>query len=938
MIRCALLAAILLVFVCPLAGAQNSDRLDPAPGVGDHDVPFVPGGTYARDIKSPDEYLGRTLGSWPASHDEIVGYFEYLARTCPNASLHEYGKTYEGRRLIYLVVTSKENADRLDGIRQGIAKLADPRGLEQGEAERIIDQSPAVAWVAYSIHGDELSGCDAALHLAYQLLAGTDTDSRAIQNELVVCIDPCENPDGRTRWLAQMQQWRGAVTSTDVQSFAHRGSWPYGRGNHYLFDLNRDWFTLVHPESRARTAAVLDWMPQYVLDAHEMGPTNTFMSSPPREPFNPYMVSYIHKWWRRAAEDQARAFDRYGWSYYTREWNEEFYPGYGSSWGIYLGAIGMLFEQAGVDASQVKRPEGTIMPYRETVHHQFVGSMSNLLTMAAGRKELLEDYYEQKRRNVQSGDRPERVFLFPPGPNRSRLARFADDLRHQHIEVETATAAFKVARAVTSRGEEVRDRSFPAGTLIVPTAQPLRQLVETLLSFDIRIPTSFLETERKESLKHGRTRLYETTAWSLPLAYDLEAYQTASLPRTKTEPYQAPAMTGGLTGADSPVGFVFDCTDDRAYQLLVRLLDRSYHVWAARKPFENAGKIFPRGSFQIRLNGNPGLDPEGLDQLAREIGVDVTGIETSLGKTHADLGGEEFVLLEKPRIAIVGGSPLSASDFGAIWHLLDYRFGLRASLLDISALRAGDLDTYNVLVIPDSWGGSEAYRDQLGKSGVSRLKEWVSNGGTLVAIGGAAAFAADTSVALGSTRLLPQVLKDLESYTRARETAQESESPFVDSLEVWEGKKGPSPAQTDEKTKQSLEALQAADETARKLQPRGAILSVDLDPEHWLSFGCGSSVPVIFYESFAYVAKSGVEVPGRFSEPARLRLSGLVWPEARARWAQTAYLTREAIGKGQVILFAATPDFRGCFYGSERLLLNAMFLGPGFGTRRAIEW
>jgi hypothetical protein len=938
MIRRAVLAITLLISAWVPAAAQKSEQLDPFPGVGKHDVPFVPGGTYAPDIKSPDEFLGRTLGSWPASHDEIVGYFEYLSDTCPNASLHEYGKTYEGRRLIYLVVTSKENAGRLDDIRQGIAKLADPRGVKQGDAERIIERSPAVAWVAYSIHGDELSGCDAALYLAYQLLAGTDADSRTIQNELVVCIDPCENPDGRTRWLTQMQQWRGVVTSTDVQSFAHRGSWPYGRGNHYLFDLNRDWFTLVHPESRARTAAVLDWMPQYMLDAHEMGATNTFMFSPPREPFNPYMVSYIHKWWRRAAENQARAFDRHGWSYYTREWNEEFYPGYGSSWGIYLGAVGMLFEQAGVDASQVKRPEGTIMPYRETVHHQFVGSMSNLLTVASGRKELLKDYYEQKRRNVQGDGRSEQVFLFPPGPNRSRLARFADDLRHQHIEVEIATAAFKVARAVSSRGEEVRDRSFPAGTVIVPTAQPLRQLVETLLSFDIRMPTSFLETEKKESLKHGRTRVYETTAWSLPLAYDLEAYQTASLSRTKTEPYQTPTMTGGLTGTDSPVGFVFDCADDRAYQLLVRLLDRSYQVWAARKPFENAGKLFPRGSFQIRLNGNPGMDLKELDRLARETGVDVMGIVTSLGKTHADLGGEEFVLLETPRIAIVGGSPLSASDFGAIWHLLDYRFGLRASLLDISALRTGDLDTYNVLVLPDSWGGPDAYRDQLGKSGVSRLKEWVSDGGTLVAIGGAAAFAADTSVALGSTRLLPQVLKDLDSYTHAREAARESESPSVDSLDVWEGKKESSPAQVDEKTKPSLEAMQADDETARKLQPRGAILSVDLDDEHWLNFGCGSNVPVIFYESFAYVAKSGVEVPGRFSEPARLRLSGLLWPEARARWAHTAYLTREAIGKGQVILFAATPDFRGCFYGSERLLLNAMFLGPGFGTRRPIEW
>jgi hypothetical protein len=118
-------------------------------------------------------------------------------------------------------------------------------------------------------------------------------------------------------------------------------------------------------------------MPHYVLDCHEMGPLDTYLFSPPREPFNPYMTSYIHKWWGRVAKAHAQAFDRYGWSYYTREWNEELYPGYGSSWSIYLGAVGFLFEQAGVDGSQIKQPDGTVRTYRETVHHQFIGSMVN---------------------------------------------------------------------------------------------------------------------------------------------------------------------------------------------------------------------------------------------------------------------------------------------------------------------------------------------------------------------------------------------------------------------------------------------------------------------------------------------------------------------------------------------------------------------------------
>jgi hypothetical protein len=521
------------------------------------------------------------------------------------------------------------------------------------------------------------------------------------------------------------------------------------------------------------------------------------------------------------------------------------------------------------------------------------------------------------------------------------LALLAEKIQHQQIEVETATGSFKVGQARSGAGSDVKNMTFPEGTLIVRTNQPLKQLVEVLLSFDIRIPTSFLEVEKKEILKRSRSKLYETTAWSMPLAFGVDAYYAESLPRVKTQPYTASEAMGKLTGADSPIGFVFDCTDDRSYHLLSRLLERDHKVWSSTKPFENKGRLFPRGSFQIRLNSNPNLDTEELAELAEETGVNVYGIETSLGHEYTDLGGKEFKLLEKPRIALFGGHPASAYTFGACWHLLDNRFGMRTTLLDVARLNSTDLDKYNVLVLPNVWRDAMTYKSLFGKGGIAKLNDWIESGGTLIAIGNASAFLADSSVAVSKVRPRRQVLKKLARYETAIKTAEEAEAPVVDSLAVWEGAepKGDDDSEMDEKTRMKYDQIKAADEKARKLYPRGAILSVVLDEEHWLTVGCGKTLPVMFNTNYAYMtAGNSVQVPGRLADGKDIRLSGLVWPEARARWSKTGYLTREAKGKGQVIMFAAQPNFRGYFYAAERLLLNAMLLGPGFGTRRSIEW
>ncbi len=937
MIRSFFVAAAIAGLMSGPAWSQPAHPVYQNLGLGGYDLPFLDGGTYRGDVQSPGEFLGYAVGARPASHDEIIRYCRYLAANNDNVTLTTYAHTYEGRELIYMVVSSPENMAQLDELRSDLAKLADPRKLSNdSEADDIIARAPAVAWMAYGIHGDELSSCDAAIQLAYQLVAGTDEMTQRIMNNTIVCIDPLQNADGRTRWLGQLQNFNGAMPDRDTQSMAHSGLWPWGRTNHYFFDLNRDWFATVHPETRGKTQAILEWMPHYLLDCHEMGATNTYLFSPPREPFNPYMVDYIHKWWRKCAEDQGAMFDRYGWAYYTREWNEEFFPGYGSSWAIYLGAVGMLFEQAGVDGTQVMRPEGTVMTYRETVHHQFTGSWANLWTVANGREELLRDFYRIKRDNIRARGG---AFVFVPDGNQTRLNRLAAKLSHQTIELEVTERDMTLSRALSTRGGQARNVRVPAGAVIVRTNQPLKQLIQAILTFDIPIESKFLKTERKEVLKNQASRLYDTTGWSLSHAYDVDGYFVDRLPGVRTRAYQPSPLdetppVNAVT--ESSVGYAFDLSDDRAYPLLAELLSSGFKLRSARNPFEVGGTVFPRGSIQLRVSDNPGLSRNAIAGIAGKHGVNLHAIPTTLGDRHADLGGAEFALLEAPKVAVLAGPMVSGYSAGAVWHMLDQRLRMRASLLDLSSVASRDLRKYNVIVMPNSWGGANDYKNRLGKRGTNNLREWVNSGGTLITLAAASVFAADTSTGLASTRLKRQVLNDLDSYDAFLDMLTEAEDATVDSLALWQGQ--PFDHLIEDRDKASLDLVKARDDMARRLFPRGAILNVELDADHWLAYGCGSSTPVLFSGRYAFMARRGTQVAGRLAPRNNLRLAGLMWPEAQERWEHSAYLAREAHGDGQIILFASEPNFRGYFLGGERMLMNAVLLGPGFGADQPVPW
>ena len=924
---------LISIMILCLSFAQSHVN-ESAHGLGNYNVPFFKADSYRPNVQPPDEFLGFTLGSRPAHHDEVMNYFNYLDKLLDNINLVEYGRTYEGKPLVYLMISSKRNMTNIKDIKNSISLLSDPRKIENSKtANKIIKNTPAIAWMAYGIHGDEISSTDAAIQLAYQLAAGDDSATKKILKELVISIDPNENPDGRERYLQQLLQWRGEVVNSDASSLDHSGLWPYGRGNHYLFDLNRDWFSSVHPETKGKVSAILNWNPQFLVDSHEMGSMDTYLFNPPRAPYNPYMPKTIFKWWDKIAKDQAAAFDEYGWSYYTGDWNEEVFPGYGSSWGIYIGLVGILYEQSGADGSIVKKEDGTITTYRETVHHQFISSIANLQTIANQKEELLRDYYNNRKKAVSTKNAG-KAFIFSSKSNKTRLNELGETINRQTIEVYTNINDLKLPKAINSSGETVTRQNIPAGSLIIPLDQPLNILINNILSFDIRLDTKSMEKERKKLLKNQGSTLYDVTAWSLSHAYGTDSYYTEVMPKISLEPFQAIPNKGKLIGKDPRHGWAVKSDDDQFYHLVGKLLENKIKAWCAKEGFKIEGEYFPRGSIVIRNNSNKNMKVGLLKDLASKYGVDIFAINTALATDGPDLGSSNFTMLIEPRIAIISGPPTSTYSFGATWHLIDYKMKSRASLINAMNFGWQDLSKYNVLILPNGRGMKKV----LGDNGINKLREWIDDGGTLISYSNSAAFLSDSSVSISSVRFRRQVLDNLDSYDNDLFILKEAENFSIDSVALWEGGDIYTSSESKEVTEKNSKKIKELDQLGRKFRPQGAILKVNMDKEHWLTVGCGDFVPVLYNTGNVLMAKKPINVAGRLADENNLRLGGLLWPEAKSRIAESAWVTQEYRGKGQIILFATEPHFRGYFKASTRVLLNAIYLGPGMGTRHSVEW
>ncbi|MEW5995182.1 MAG: M14 family zinc carboxypeptidase, partial [Candidatus Zixiibacteriota bacterium] len=422
-------------------------------------VPFYEDGRYDAAIPHPNEYLTEPLGQWPMNYQEMAACIKALAESSDRIVLRTRGQTHEGRELFNIFVSSRSNIANLEKYRSQMHRVADPDQIKtETELDEVVEHLPAFAWLGYTIHGDELSGTDAAVLLAYHLAAANDSATLHLLDNLIIIIDPLENPDGRERYVHMLQQYRSHVPNYDANALQHEGVWPWGRTNHYLFDLNRDCILVTQPETVGKLRTMLKYHPVLAVDAHEMGSHATYLFSPPREPINYNTPSNVRKWYETFNKDQAAAFDRRGWPYYAGEWNEQWYPGYTSAWPTFIGAVGILYEQAGVGGGIVKQRDDYLLTFHESVNHQFTSSLANLHTAADNRTELLKDYHNERKAIVEQGRRSRLQFLFVPDDDEIKMQRFIESLINQGIDVQRATRKFTVQKATDIYLEEKSDK------------------------------------------------------------------------------------------------------------------------------------------------------------------------------------------------------------------------------------------------------------------------------------------------------------------------------------------------------------------------------------------------------------------------------------------------------------------------------------------------
>ncbi len=839
------------------------------------------------NVPTIEDVLGYPLGERITSYAGFEKYLHALAEASDRLRLESYGKTYEGRALYNTIISAPQNLGKLDDIKENIRHLADPR--QPSDADDFVCVMPAVIYVGANIHGGETSTGEAALLLAYRLTADDDEMTRQILENCVIVMDACQNPDGRDRFVNYYYSVFSGVPNPDPNAIEHHMPFPAARGNHYYYDLNRDWMFLSQIETVQKVKAYLSWRPQVVVDLHEMGSNATFYFPPPAPPVNLNTGATIEKWWAIFGRAMGEAFDREGFDYYVKESFDSYYPGYTESWVTFHGAVGMTFEQASVRGLVIKRSDETLLTFREAIQHHVVATMATLQTAAQRKEELLRDFYTFHVTAIEEGATgPVREFLIAPSDNAQRLA---DLLTAQGVEVQQAAEEFTTT-AHDYLTDEATEVTLPAGTYVIRMDQPAKRLIQTLFEREPQLPGDFLKEELERKAQRVPDRFYDTTAWALPLALGVEVYWT--------EPSGSGRLrlsaTTGSTRASLPhprYAYLLPPSSDAWAQTLACLAQDGYRVHVAQKEFTGGGRKFERGTLVIKVRGNKDDLRERLSGCPNLFGVD--GAWTDEG---ISLGSNYVSYVKPPKIAVLYDAPASTLSYGWLAYLLEQRYNVKFTPVRDSVLRDADLKDYNVIVLPG--GSPQVYARFFRESEAKRLKDWVNNGGTLITFKGATAWAARKEIALTTCRHV----NDLRKLNIAADDERDED---------------------DKKEKKKDEFIP---HEHRPDRVPGAVLRVKLDKYHFLTFGCGETASVMVDSDHLFTpSKDGWNV-ATFVEKEQLRVSGFVWEKMLKALPGSVFLVDEREGRGHVILFTEDPHFRCCWEPTQRMLMNALLLSP----------
>lgn len=807
---------------------------------------------FNESIPSPEDFLGYGIGEHHTRHDLIVSYLTKLAETSDRASLHQYGATHEGRKLVMLTLTAPENLSKLDRLKEQHLAFTDPTQTVSN-----YDEVPVFINLAYNVHGNEPSSSEAALLTAYTFAASNSPEILGYLNNAVIMIDPTINPDGRDRHTQWANMYQGTPNVADPQDAEHNEYWPGGRTNHYWFDLNRDWLLAIHPESQGKLKWFHDWYPNVVTDFHEMGTNATYFFEPmkvngsldpimPRENYEDLNNMF--------GAEFAKALDSIGSFYFTKEVFDGTYPGYGSSYPDIQGGLGLLFEQASSRGHEQKTAFGKItFPF--TIRNQYTSGITTVKTAVAN-KAYLNKYQQDffKSAVSRAGRSKIKGYEFGDVYDANRTKAFIDKLLRHQIDVYTSGDRY-----------------------LVPTKQPQYRMVQTMFE---------TYTQYRDSV------YYDASAWSVGNFYNMKYKPVSSLnlgekvESTETLVSVAPVKF-------SNYAYIIDWDDYNAPAVLHFLQEKGLVLSSSFKPFtvrtDAGSKSFGYGSLVVPVSlqkKDSAAIFELLQTAQKRFQVPMYGVDSGYSLKGIDLGSRYIRPVSKVKAAMLIGTGTRSYEAGEVWHLLDTRVHMPITKIPMRNFNRANLDKYTTLVMVS---GTYAFN----KKQQEKIKQWVSKGNTLITIGTASKWAIQK-------KLVKEKLTDVERDSLTHDSTKIAErKPYVD-----------------------------APENLGKESVGGVILKVDIDTTHPLAFGYRDKTIPVYKNNTVWLAPSQNEYATVAKYAKEPMIDGFITTKNKEENLKpSASLIVSKLGSGRVVMFADNPNFRGSWYGTNRLFLNALFLG-----------
>lgn len=877
----AVLAGVVM-FAAQAAGAQGAPAR-----------PLIEGASYDPSTPTLESVLGWRSGDRISRPADIRRYFDALAAQSPErVRIGEYGRTHEGRPLWWAAIGTPANIARLDQIKAASLAISDPRVTSAAEAERIIADMPAIVWLAYSVHGDEITPADAAAAAAHHLLASRDPAVAGWLERTVVIFVPTQNPDGRERFIDSFSAGLGVEPNPDPISAERAQPWPGGRFNHDLFDLNRDWFIQTQPETQGHAELVLDWRPHVLVDAHEMGTDQGFFFPPEADPLNPLLPEATLAMRETIGRNTARRFDALGEPYFNRQVYDAFYPGYGDGWPAYLGAASMTYEQGSPRGLVARRSNGELLTYRDGVRNHFVASLSTIEAAAANRERLWRDRWAFARDGISGG---RGVFVLGSNPSDpTAVDKLAGLLVRSGVEVGRAEAAFSAC-----------GRQWPAGSYVVNRSQPLRRMADVLLTRDIPVPADFMAEQEARRERGLGDQLYDVTAWSLPLMFNVPSAQCDARPGVATTAVdRALVRPAAVANPEAAYGFLVH-PGAAGQKLIIELLRQGVSARAFTAPFSHASGAWPSGTVLIPRAGQPADLAARLQAAAARTGARVVGVDESWTSDGPSFGSGDLLRLRSPRVLLAWDEPTDPTAAGAARYVLEREFGLQVTAARTRLIASADLSRYPVVVLPDGAG----YAQRLGERGLSNLRAFVERGGTLITLGaGPSAWVATPDARLSAAR----------RETDPDGEAQSAERALLESEEAYR------------------ERVLGDHHTA---SVAGALIRARVDTDHWLASGVAPELTLLVQgeDTYAPLTRDQGTNVVRYLGPDQLLASGQLWDENRRALAFKPSVMVTPLGRGNIVVFTQDPTTRGYLEGMKPLLINAVLLGPAVGGAAWVE-